>query len=119
VPLLPVKNKNYFNVLTVEEISDCFSVIKDTSNQNSERPKGLPRRPHWKRRFLEKLEINAAEPGSNFLYLRIEIESTETQQKQGIRALVDCSATGLFINQEYVKSNRLPTSFPDRFQCLM
>jgi predicted aspartyl protease len=33
----------------------------------------------------------------------------ETQWKQGIRALVDCGATGLFIDREYVKSNRLPT----------
>jgi hypothetical protein len=36
-------------------------------------------------------------------------KSTETQRKQGIRVLVDCGATGLFIDQEYVKSNRLPT----------
>jgi hypothetical protein len=39
----------------------------------------------------------------------VEIKSTETQRKQDIRALVDCGATGLFIDQEYVKSNRLPT----------
>jgi hypothetical protein len=51
----------------------------------------------------------AAEPGSNSLYLRVEIESTETQQKQGIHVLVDCGATGLFIDREYVKSNQLPT----------
>jgi hypothetical protein len=78
---VPVKNNNYFNVLTVEEIPDCFSVTKDTSDQN---PKKLPRRPCWERRLPEKLEIDAAEPGSNSLYLRIEIESTETQRKQGI-----------------------------------
>jgi len=48
--------------------------------------------------LLEKLEIDAAEPGSNLLYLRIEIKSTETQQKQGICTLVDCGATGLFID---------------------
>jgi predicted aspartyl protease len=109
VPLLPATSNNHFNVLTVEEIPDCFSVTKDTSNQNSESPKKLPRRPRWERRLPERLEIDAAEPGSNSLYLRIEIESTETQRKQGIQALVDCGATGLFIDREYVKSNRLPT----------
>jgi predicted aspartyl protease len=109
VPLLPATSNNHFNVLTVGEISDCFSITKDTSNQNSESPKMLPRRPHWERRLPKRLEIDAAEPGSNSLYLRIEIECTETQRKQGIRALVDCGATGLFIDREYVKSNRLPT----------
>ncbi len=109
MPLLPVKNNNYFNVLTVEEIPDCFSVTKDTSNQNPEDLKKLPRRPRWERRLPEKLEIDAAELGLNSLHLWIEIESTETQRKQGIQALVDCGATGLFIDQEYMKSNRLPT----------
>jgi predicted aspartyl protease len=82
---------------------------QNTSDQNSEPPIRPTRRPRWERRLPEKLEIDAAEPGSNSLYLRIEIESTETQRKQGIRALVDCGATGLFIDREYVKSNRLPT----------
>ena len=41
-------------------------------------------------------------------YPRVEIESTITQRKQGVHVLVDCGATGLFIDCEYVKSNRLP-----------
>jgi hypothetical protein len=105
VPLLPVKN--YFNVLTVEEIKDDSSVILDTSNEKPEPPARMTRRPRWERKLPETLKIDVAEPGSNSLYLWVEIESTETQQKQGIRALVDCGATGLFIDGKYVKSNRL------------
>jgi hypothetical protein len=108
VPLLPV-NKNYFNVLTVEEIKNDSSIISDTSNKEPESPAWITRRPRWERKLPETLKIDAAEPGSNSLYLRVEIESTETQRKQGIRTLVDCGATGLFIDREYVKSNRLPT----------
>ena len=100
---------NYFNVLTVEEIKDNSSVTLDTSNEKSEPPTRITRRPKWERKLPETLKINVAEPGSNSLYLRVEIESTETQRKQGIRALVDCGATGLFIDREYVKSNQLPT----------
>jgi predicted aspartyl protease len=48
--------------------------------------------------------------GPNSLYLRVEIESTDTQQKYGVRALVDSGATGLFIDREYVKSNQIPTT---------
>jgi hypothetical protein len=107
VPLLPVKN--YFNVLTVEEIKDDSSVILDTSNEKPEPPVRMTRRPKWEQKLPEILKIDVAEPGSNSLYLRVEIESTETQRKQGIRALVDCGATSLFIDREYVKSNRLLT----------
>ena len=106
VPLLPTNN--YFNVLTVEEIKDDSSVTLDTSNETSEPPARMTRRPKWERKLPETLKIDAAEPGSNSLYLRVEIESTETQRKQGIRALVDCRATSLFIDREYVKSNQLP-----------
>ena len=108
VPLLPENKSNYFSVLTVEEIPDSSVDKKDTPEKN-ELPTRLPRRPKWERRLPEKLEIDVAEPGSNSLYLRVEIENTETQRKQGIRALVDCGATRLFIDWEYVKSNRLPT----------
>jgi len=109
VPLLPVKNKNYFNVLTVEEIYDDSSVTTDTSTKTPEPTIRANRKPKWERKLPETLKIDAAEPGSNSLYLRVEIENTETQRKQGIRALVDSGATGLFIDREYVKSNQLPT----------
>jgi predicted aspartyl protease len=39
----------------------------------------------------------------------VEVESTDTQRKYGVRALVDLGATGLFIDREYVKSNQIPT----------
>ena len=104
MPLLLENRSNYFNVLTVEEISDSSVDEKDTPKK-PELPTKLPRRPKWERRLPERLEIDVAEPGSDSLYLRVEIESTETQRKQGIRALVDCGATGLFIDREYVKSN--------------
>jgi hypothetical protein len=107
VPLLPVKN--YFNVLTVDEIKDDSSVTLDTSNEKPELLARITWKPKWEQKLPETPKIDAAEPGSNSLYLQVEIESTETQRKQGIRALVDCGATSLFIDREYVKSNRLPT----------
>ena len=97
VPSLP--GKNYYNVLTVEEINDDFSITTDTSiKERTEPPPRLIGRPKWERKLPETLKIDAAEPGSNSLYLRVEIENTETQRKQGIHALVDCGATGLFID---------------------
>jgi len=59
--------------------------------------------------LLKQLTIGAAEIGPNSLYLKVEIESTQTQRKYGIHALVDSGATGLFIDREYVKSNQILT----------
>ena len=104
VPLLP--NNNYFNVLAVEEPNESPSAVPDTSPETPIKP---PRKLKWERRLPEKLKIGAAKVGPNTLYLRVEIESPETQRKQGVHALVDSGATGLFINWEYIKSNQIPT----------
>ena len=104
VPLLP--NNNYFNVLAVEEPNESPSAVPDASLKTPIKP---PRKPKWERRLPEKLKIGAAEVPPNSLYLRVEIESLETQRKQGIQALVDSGATGLFIDREYVKSNQILT----------
>jgi hypothetical protein len=58
----------------------------------------------------KKLNVGAAEIGPNSLYLRVEIESTDNQQKYGVCALVDSGATGLFVNREYVKLNQILTT---------
>jgi len=70
----------------------------------------LPKRPQWERRLQRQPKIGAAEIGPHSLYLRVEVESTDTQRKYGVHALVDSGATGLFIDQEYVKSNQIPTT---------
>ena len=102
VPLLP--NNNYFNVLAVEEPNESPSTVPDASLKTPIKPQ---RKLKWVRRLPEKLKIGTAKIGPNSLYFQVEIESPETQRKQGICALVDLGATGLFINREYVKSNQI------------
>jgi len=103
---LPTFSANRFQKLPVEEISETTSAPPVTAEAACKRP---PRRPQWERRLPKQPTIGAAEIGPNSLYLKIEIESTQTQRKYGIRALVDSGATGLFIDREYVKSNQIPT----------
>jgi hypothetical protein len=94
-PTTPLACTNQFQRLVVEE----------TSEDDSEPPLALeaacerqPKRPQWERRLPKQPKISAAEVGPNSLYLRVEIESTDTQRKYGVRALVDSGATGLFID---------------------
>jgi predicted aspartyl protease len=43
------------------------------------------------------------------LLVNVEIESTDTTVKQCTQALIDCGATGCFIDIEWEKLNNIPT----------
>jgi hypothetical protein len=43
------------------------------------------------------------------LTVEVEIDSTDTAVKQHTQALIDCNATGCFINIEWAKLNNIPT----------
>jgi hypothetical protein len=43
------------------------------------------------------------------LAVEVEIESTDTAVRRCTQALIDCSATGCFIDIEWVKLNNVPT----------
>jgi hypothetical protein len=43
------------------------------------------------------------------LVVEVEIESTDTTVRQCTQALIDCSATGCFIDIEWAKLNNIPT----------
>jgi hypothetical protein len=43
------------------------------------------------------------------LLVDVEIESMDTAVKQCTQALIDCSATGCFIDIEWAKLNNIPT----------
>jgi hypothetical protein len=66
-------------------------------------------KPKFEKLLPKKLNIGTAKVGPNSLYLRVKIESTDTQRKHEVCALVDSRATGLFIDWEYVKSNQILT----------
>jgi predicted aspartyl protease len=61
--------------------------------------------------FVDQLPVKyiiAASPGLMSLAVDMEIESTDTTVKRCMQALIDCSATGCFIDIEWVKLNNVP-----------
>jgi hypothetical protein len=50
----------------------------------------------------------AASPGPISLVVDMEIESTDTVVKRCTEALIDCGATGCFIDIEWAKLNNIP-----------
>jgi hypothetical protein len=63
---------------------------------------------NWERRLPKKFII-ATTPSENSLHINVEIETTDTAMKRNVNALVDCGATCLFVDTEYVRSNNLST----------
>jgi predicted aspartyl protease len=107
IPTAPIACPNRFQGLAVEEASEESSDPPLVAEASCERQ---PRKPQWERKLPKQPKIGAAEVGPNSLYLQVEIESTDTQRKYEVHALVDLGATGLFIDREYVKSNQIPTT---------
>jgi hypothetical protein len=95
IPPAPITRTNQFQGLVVEEAvednSDSHPVVEATCEKQ-------PRKPQWEKKLPRQPKIGATEVGPNSLYLRVEIESTDNQQKYGVRALVDSGATSLFID---------------------
>src|SRR5918999_558660 len=64
--------------------------------------------PKWER-CLPSRYVIASVPGKNSLQLTVEIQTTDTGQQVQILALLDCGATGLFINSALVSEKGLTT----------
>jgi len=114
-PLLSTCNR--FEILA--NICDSETVLSDVQNPentpNSDLVLGSAltctsdmtpkaRKPKWERSLPKAYTIASTEGNSNSLKLKVEIETTDTTQKKSLFALVDCGATGEFIDQDYAKS---------------
>ena len=62
----------------------------------------------WEK-HLPKAFVLAVTPGLKSLTVRVSLQSTDTAEVFATLALVDCGATGQFIDQEYVPKHRLTT----------
>ena len=65
------------------------------------------RRPRWERKLPQRYVIDSVE-GRNSLHIPLEMQSVETAATMSVKGLVDCGATGDFIDSEYVISRNLP-----------
>ena len=61
-----------------------------------------PRTPRWERRLPHQFVV-ALTPSTNSLDITIEVETTDTNVKCATKALVDCGATGLFMDTQWAQ----------------
>ena len=110
VPSLPVSNR--FAVLKNEHVNISETNIANEIPVTPKPPEPNKPRSRWIRKWekcLPKSFVVAAAPGPRSLTVKVALQSTDTGEVFSTLALVDCSATGQFINRGYVEKNRLNT----------
>ena len=109
VPLLPVHNQ--FACLEVENENPSPPSLHAESPVKVT-PKSTPYAPlhlcQWEK-HLPKQYVVAAAPGPKSLIIKVEIQTTDTAEVKSGPALIDCRATGQFMDCNYVEQNRLTT----------
>ena len=118
----PPLSANQFACLSIEEpnttpVDTLTPTIVSTPLDVSENPPASPtpsagsprpRIPAWQR-HLPRRYVVASTPLANSLRLKVEVETTDTQQIQSVVALLDSGATGLFVDADYVARHQLTT----------
>jgi hypothetical protein len=117
MPLLSSTNR--FAMLLVEEVYKLNSISSTDTIANDSKaiptpPNALKPRsrfrnhPKWERRLPECYVISST-PSSNSLELEVSMQTLDTVEVVASPALLDCGATGLFIDGEFVKVKNLTT----------
>ena len=97
----PLLSSNRFSVLSIHDVPDSVeSAVSDEDAQPVPTPKPSPlRRPKWERLLSSKLIICSLEEGPNSIHIPVHLQTTDTLEEVNTNALVDCGATGDFIDE--------------------
>src|SRR5271155_6177601 len=101
---------NRFDVLaiqsneTIETVETAMQIPESLPIPIPPFPQYPASRPKWEKTLLSKFIIAATEGNPTSLKLKIELETTNTAEVKSANALVDCGATGEFIDRHYAKS---------------
>jgi hypothetical protein len=109
MPPLPLWNR--YACLFVDEIHPAPSLNKPDSIlavQKLQIPQAAQCVRRWER-HLPRRYIVAATPTENSLSVDVKVETTDTGVKRALSALVDCGATGLFMDCDWAHANNITT----------
>jgi hypothetical protein len=109
----PLSSYNRFACLEVDSLIEPHICVANSTEvvQTHSHPPTPNQRSHlpaWECRLPVKYVV-AASPGPMSLTVDVEIESMDTAVKRCTQALIDCGATGCFIDIKWAKLNNIPT----------
>jgi len=99
---------NKFTVLTIEDPNTIDSELVDAPPLNL-LVAALLCRPKWEKRLPKLFLISALDMQGTFLLLPVEVGTTDTSEFHSIKALLDCRATGSFIDRDFVHLKEMNT----------
>lgn len=107
----PLLSSNRFSALSIHDVPDSVEgAVSDEDAQPVPKPKPSPvRRPKWERLLSSKLVIRSLEEGPNSIRIPVHLRTTDTLEEVNTNALVDCGATGDFIDEGFVERSKIPT----------
>ena len=101
----PLPTSNRYQALSVDSTTNNESETCLIRAAQPSTPK--IRKKKWERRLPAKYIIAADSARS--LLVDVEIEATDSALRRLLKALIDCGATGLFIDTDYVRTNGIAT----------
>src|SRR6267154_6206659 len=116
----PLSTSNHYAPLDVDlveenstlssEPTDKATIAADVQSTplDPSHPVYPPRLKRWEQRLPRRYVVTST-PSENSLHLKVEIVTTDTQQLISFMALLDCGATGLFVDRGFVDRNRITT----------
>jgi len=94
--------------LTIEDPNTINSELVDAQPLNP-LAAALLRRPKWEKRLPKLFSISALDVRGTSLLLPVEIRTMDTSKLHSVKALLDCGATGSFIDRDFICSKGMNT----------
>jgi hypothetical protein len=108
-------HSNRFACLDVN--NDVRDTIDESTTENAPEPIRTEdaytpppsiRIPKWERKLPKRMVIDA-NTSSQQLQLEVELQTTDTERTFRLHCLLDCGASGLFLDKDYVARHQIPT----------
>jgi hypothetical protein len=116
----PLRSHNWYSTLSVDTLdntdaSDCDTdVRKPPTTPATPHDSPLAPRARWEKHLPSKY-IVASIPSTNSLEVEVQIQSTDIGTPISLSVLLDCRATGIFMDTEWARKNKItmrPLSHP-------
>ena len=111
-----LRSSNHFSILAIDE---DFQPLRGAENDEDAQPPKTPppaatraprlRQLRWENWMHERLVINNLDEGLRCILILVHLKTMDTMQELNSEAMVDCGATGDFVDEEFVKRANLLT----------
>jgi hypothetical protein len=114
---LPLSSCNRYAILNVNSVEENSTPPSDPTDEPTIAPNvqstpttpSHPIYPPYLKRWVLCKYVVTSTPSKNSIHLKVEIITMDTQQLISVMALLDCGATGLFVDKGFVDQNRITT----------